>query len=1431
MIKKWIVPVLFVLAFSFSAAAAEFSRASIPDPLRSWVGWVLDADPAAACPHLFNDSAARQCAWPGALELKVSGSGAGFTQDWQVYHESWVMLPGDASLWPLEVSVDGKPGAILSRDGGPAIKLSTGSHRISGRFVWNALPESLALPANAGLLRLDVNGQNVNFPLRDDSNRLWLQRKADAEGSEQAQVRLYRKISDGVPLMVETRIRLEVSGKGRELVLGRALLAGLIARQLSSPLPAVLEPDGSLKVQARAGIWDIILQARHDGPLQALALPAAPGLVAAEEVWVFEAAPLIRSVNISGPAALDTRQTSLPLEWRNLPGFLMLPDSRFSIKEIRRGDSDPAPDKLSLQRRLWLHFDGSGMSMNDRIQGEISRTARLSMGAGAALGRVDIAGQDQVITRGADQLAGIEVKRGALNLSADSSTSGSWRNLAALGWKHDFDHVAMELSLPPGWRLLHAGGTDRAEGAWLARWNLLDFFLVLVIALAAGQLWGRNWGLLALAALVLSYQEADAPRFAWIVLLAAVAVQRALPEGRVKFWINWLQRASLLALLLISLVFATEQLRTTLYPVLEQGGRGTFGVDGAVPAAAPIAGPAVAPASPVAEEVLAESPPVSPPPSPAPPVGLRMDQAGLTQSGNKQQDSVLIKEVSPPQALGSLPYGAALTKRVATAAAPRSYQSIDPDARVQTGPGLPDWQWQSYRLSWDGPVRQDQQLDLWLLSPWMNKIVVLLRLSLLALLLACAAGLLKSQGQQGGGDVAGGVAGKAGGLRFWRRKSGVAVYWFSILSFTLALAVSVGSGNVQAQMPSAEQLAELKEKLTRPDECLPECAEISRLSLQLSGNSLRLGLELDAAIDTALPLPGGVKHWLPREARLDGRLAYAQRDAQGLLWLLLPAGRHRLELSGDLSNPDTLQLPLPRKPRKVEISAEGWEVTGWSDETGAADTLQLSRRVKAGAGAEAPLLPPFLRVERRLILDLVWRVETTVWRDSPQGTAALLQIPLLPGEAVTSPGVNVKDGKVLVNLGPQADSLSWSSTLAQVPELKLVAAKDSAWVESWVIAASTLWHVTADGIPPVAMEPGYDADLAFRPWPGEVLKLQIARPQAITGQTLTIDQSRLVIKPGARATDYALALVVRSSRGTDHSISLPAGAVLQSVHINGQLRPIRANGGQLLLPLLPGRQSINIVWRVDQGMALSYASLPFKLEMLSVNHRLSLQMPHERWLLLASGPGVGPAILFWGKLLILLALAVALGRIRSLPMKTRHWVLLALGLTQVQWWAASLVIAWFFAFSLRAKAVAGSSATWLFNWRQIALLALTVTMLSVLLVAVQGGLLGWPDMQVAGNNSSREQLNWYLDRAGIELPGVWVLSLPIMLYRGLMLVWALWLAWSLLAWLKWGWAAFCTDGLWRSTPKALKSQAVQPPQSSHSAEVPASVQAQEHSES
>ena len=44
-------------------------------------------------------------------------------------------------------------------------------------------------------------------------------------------------------------------------------------------------------------------------------------------------------------------------------------------------------------------------------------------------------------------------------------------------------------------------GADAVRGTWLERWTLLDFFLVLIIAMAVWRLFSWRWGVLALAAM------------------------------------------------------------------------------------------------------------------------------------------------------------------------------------------------------------------------------------------------------------------------------------------------------------------------------------------------------------------------------------------------------------------------------------------------------------------------------------------------------------------------------------------------------------------------------------------------------------------------------------------------------------------------------------------------------------------------------------------------------------------------------------------------------------------------------------------------------------------------------------------------------------------------------------------------------------------
>ena len=194
-------------------------------------------------------------------------------------------------------------------------------------------------------------------------------------------------------------IRLEVSGPAREVVLGRALPEGAVPMSLSAPLPARIDPDGKLRVQVRPGTYFVEIDARLPGPVESLSLPAPDGPWDDREEWVFDARPSLRQVSVEGAPSVDPQQTELPDDWRALPAFALEPGSALRFVTKRRGDADPAPDRLALVRSWWLDFDGKGYTVSDRIRGAIVRSDRLSMAPGSELGRVAVNGRDQFITR------------------------------------------------------------------------------------------------------------------------------------------------------------------------------------------------------------------------------------------------------------------------------------------------------------------------------------------------------------------------------------------------------------------------------------------------------------------------------------------------------------------------------------------------------------------------------------------------------------------------------------------------------------------------------------------------------------------------------------------------------------------------------------------------------------------------------------------------------------------------------------------------------------------------------------------------------------------------------------------------------------------------------------------------------------------------
>jgi hypothetical protein len=412
-----------------------------------------------------------------------------------------------------------------------------------------------------------------------------------------------------------------------------------------------------------------------------------------------------------------------------------------------------------------------------------------------------------------------------------------------------------------------------------------------------------------------------------------------------------------------------------------------------------------------------------------------------------------------------------------------------------------------------------------------------------------------------------------------------------------------------------------------------------------------------------------------------------------------------------------------------------------------------------------------------------------------------MEIPLLGGESVITDGVRVEDGKVLVNMSPTQVSMDWTSALDESEGVDLAAPDVTGWVEAWRAEVSPIWNMEQiSGINVVHRKDprGFWAP-EWRPWPGETVNLRITRPQAVPGSTFTVDTSQYLLKPGKHATDVQLNFVARSSLGGQHVITVPEGAELTGISIDGALQPIRPEGGKINLPVRPGRQAYDIKWRLPEGVGTMYKLPGADLGVESVNQNIRVVMPRNRWILLTGGPRLGPAVLFWSYLVVVLLVAFGLGRTKLTPLAWWHWLLLGLGLTQVPLAGAAVIVGWLLALGLRRR-IPGDMKADRFNTIQILMAILTFAAGIALMAAIRKGLLGLPEMQVAGNGSTAYNLNWYADRVASSTAAAWVLSVPLYFYRILMLAWALWLASSLVGWLKWGWQSFTEGGYWKQTP-------------------------------
>ena len=1311
----------------------EVKSDDIPAALSDWIGWTLRNTSSPETPRVHSDGNVRLPLWVSALELNTRDDGADFSLTAESFRKNWLILPGGERQWPTEVKIGEQTVPVVARNGKPAIRIDEGTQLVTGSFTWSELPQRINLPPSIGLLDLRVNGERKATPSWDGDGTLWLQREASTEQVDEdfLSLKVHSLLEDGIPLWFETRIELIVAGKSREEALGSVLPQGWQLANIESPIPVAIDEKGFLKAQLRAGRWTIVLRAFQTSDTKEVSFASDAEPAVADLALAFRAQPDFRQAEISGLPQIDVSQTQMPEEWRSLPIYRWETGSPFQIIEHIRGPGERGAAPLSIQRSLWLDDDGKNLTYQDRLSGQLRKIRRLDAAEGHELGSVTVSEEPQLITHNPDGGApGFEVRSPDLRAVATGRIEMQ-HSLFATGWRSNADNLRATLQLSPGYRLFALFGADYTRGDWLTSWTLLDLFLLLLFTLAVFRLRGFRGALLALIAFGLAYHESGSPRVAWLLLLVPVALLDVVPESSWRKWVVVMKWGAA-AILLISLApFVAYQIQGAIFPQLER--KAAFAA-----ASAPRAVSA--------------------------PAQIMEQTRNATSSSSPK--------------LGK--------KFVYT----KENMKADPKAIIQTGPGVPQWTWRTVEFGFDGPVSASQKIRPILISPWMSRVISVIRvlaLVLLAALLFCRKREKKKDKEPA--EPAPSTAGTTAAL------------------LAIGAILFASPQEAAAQFPNAELLDQLQQRLTETPPEFPGAVEIANAAMKIEGENVTLELEYHAAARAAAPIPLPLSSMEPKSASLlSGEKATVLRK-DSRLWVLLPdAGIHTLLVEGVLRAGNDWEWGFALKPRHIAVEAPGWTVSGIRPDRSSEDQVLFSRMREEGeetsaANYENPRTNHAILVERQVELGLVWRVRTTVSRLSPKGRAAALQIPLLKGEKVVSAGRNVKSGAIEVRLGPNTDEVSWEGELSPTEQFTLETPENASWTERWRLVASSVWNVTFDGLSPVFEN--YEDQLVplWQPWPGEKATIAVSRPEAVRGAAITIDTAKHTLRPGKRQRSSVLELSVRTSLGEDFPIQLPTGSEVSALLHDGKAIPIRKDGDAVIVPLRPGPQTIKVEWRAAGGSKGWTRADSVTLPVESSNVTTVIRPSRDRWLILTDGPLRGPAIRFWAVLAFSLIAAIVLSRIPNSPLKMISWILLMLGLTQISVICSLMIIAWLFVLLWADNKSWKKLSPWQHNLVQIGLVGLTLLVIGFFVRIASVGLLGSPEMYVAGVNSSASYLNWFSARAESELPqpGYW--SISIWWFRLAMLLWALWLAWSLVKWLSRGWKNSAKRGHFLSSPK------------------------------
>lgn len=1351
----------FTLIFLSTASVAK-TESYVPPDLEQWVDWVKDDPCPLVAPQNF-----RECFFVGGLKLEKRPSGVLFHVGVRVFKESMVPLPGELRAWPVNVSIDGAHVTVVNKDGRPFVVLDKGSYAIEGVLPSAVLRQGLATPKSYSVVAYYISDA-LSPSYFNKQHRLVFGRIQKAPPERQINeadsltVKVYRLIDDTMPAIVETLIRLNVTGQEREVTLP----SGIFVPEthpfyLKSQLSAALDKEG-LHLILKPGQYQVTFNSFFDKKRDVFMRAAKGGSPYLPEVeyWAIKRNPELYTSEISiesGVFVADPNLSDIPRKWKAYPTYKVMPEGRIKISRAQVGRVQQVPTKLRVSRDVWLSFDHKSLFSRDSLTGTLPNRSTLSVAKAEGLQAVFQGESPMPIIEFDGGRYGIETKNSRANYKFLIEHDAPGHSVMAMGgnqYNHPVFSLSETLHMPPGWRLLYTDNKVSADD-WVSKWNNGSLFLLALIVFAFYRLKGVYWAGFALLTFVLVYHEKTAPILPVLVLLGLVALDgRGLGNfPRLQAFIRRSAQFVFAAAVVMVIVYSFSHIRAAVHPDLGfNGGPETINADKAMVSAV------------------------------------------------SDAENFEMERASSLKAKG--PYmGMALS-----AQRPAPIVKVESDEIRPLGRPIPQWVGKMVRIKWD-PAYLNKASDstFIFMPPLLTRMFnVLTSIFLVIVMFSFLPG------------------------KYWK---GIGK-WLPLSLMLLTPGSLLADG-----YPSSQLLNELAEKVNAPPVCMPDCSLLSKANMILGKDGvLKLEIDIDAQEKYGAPIIS-VSSGLNWQVISDNGSSaiLSQTEGSGGVAVLIDKGKHHLVLQGQMiTNEGSFAFSQPPVSYSGHSLDPLWTIKT-SMESGVAKVVSfVKHRQKVKANAPRFLLPPSemdsrFKINRSIALGNEWRAVTILRRFGGSNEPETLKIPLLSGESVQKGSVNihrVKD-QLSVTFQPGESVIRFESVLEQND--KIVVPPGLPGMESSVSLNYTdLWRVDAEGGTDVLVNRGASGSL-WRTWPGESMTFYVKQTHLLDGASISIANAKVSLKPSLdrdaafQSGKGSISAEIMTSRPHVLVLSYDPAIQFERLMLNGQSVSLQP-GRDLRIPLDIGQARITGDFNLDNGARFSYVSptILFKSgeDVLDVfNLTTSITIPHDRFVVWTRGSGIGPAILFWSLIPVIAGIAILLGSFRIGETRAIAWFFILLGLAQTSYFMgaagglsfAFFIVVWLLLIKRRAEMDPFQAKPFRFNLGQLALIFLTMLILLSLPGVLSGALLGSPDFMVSGYKSSRFMLSWFED-VGTQRHVVY--SVPLVFYRIFVLIWALWFAGKLLAWLRLGWAAFTKGAMFRELPKREKKKVLKKNKSS-----------------